>query len=102
MYGADYVKHKYETFYKNKSLLLDLSDVVSRERAEDSSSLRSSNEPSIITFLHDIDNVSLQELHLILVLRLVVVKSPVAVKQGIVIIKKRQGLKLTGLVPASR
>ena len=79
IYGADY-KHRNTkiTFYKNKSLsLLDLCDVVSREGAEYSSSLRSSHKPSVITFLHDVDDVSLQELHLILVLGLVVVESAV-------------------------
>ena len=73
-----------------------MSDVVSGERAEDSSSLRSSNEPSIITFLHDVDNVSLQELHLVLVLRLVVIESSVAVKHDNFITRKCRDSNLRG------
>ena len=53
-----------------------MSDVVAGEGSEYSCSLRCSNKPAIVTFLHDVHNVSLAQLNLVLILRLVVVKSP--------------------------
>ena len=51
-----------------------MSYIVSWKCSKNSSSLRSSHEPAIIALLHHVDDVSLAELHLILVLGLVVVQ----------------------------
>ena len=51
-----------------------MSYIVSWKCSKNSSSLRSSNEPAIVALLHHVDDVTLAELHLILVLGLVVVQ----------------------------
>ena len=53
---------------------LDLSDIISWEGSEDSSALRCSHKPSVVTFLHDVHHVSLAEIHLVVIHRFVVVK----------------------------
>ena len=50
--------------------------IVSREGSKYSSSLGSSNEPTIIAFFHNIYNISFTKLYFIFVLRFVVVKGP--------------------------
>jgi len=57
----------------------DFSHVVSGEGSEDSGSLRSSDEPSVVALLHDEDDVALLQLNLVVVLRVVVVESAVSV-----------------------
>ena len=56
-------------------------DVVSGEGSEDSGPLRRSDEPPVVTLLHDVDDVALLQLYLVVVLGVVVVESAVPFKQ---------------------
>ena len=60
---------------------LDLSDIISRESAKDSSSLWCSHKPSVVTLFHNVHYVSLAQLHLIVIHRLVVVKGSESTKK---------------------
>ena len=55
----------------------NFSDVISGEGSEDSRPLRRSDEPAVVALLHDVDDVALLQLHLVVVLRVVVVESAV-------------------------
>ena len=63
-------------FY-NISFFLSLRNIISGKCAKNTRTLRRSNKPSIITFLHDIHYVTLLKLNFIIVLRGIVVKCPV-------------------------
>ena len=52
---------------------LRFGDVVSWEGSEYSRPLRRPDKPSVVALLHDVDNVALVQLHLVVILRSVVV-----------------------------
>ena len=62
---------------------LNLSDIISWEGSEDSSPLRCSHKPSVVTLLHDVHHVSLAKLHLVVIHRFVVVKGSESAKINI-------------------